>query len=201
MPRAWWVGGQRVVPAEDAQLAAIAEPGFDPRREAIVGEPVEGLPETPAEPGGRARITAYEPDRVELTAQFAAAAASSCSPTCTSRAGRRRSTAARCRSSASTTCCAASRSMPGEHRIVMTYEPWSWRAGLDRQPARGARAARGRDVEGCAAMSFVDRVRTAADPRALGALVQRSLKHADRTRGVYPALGELARRYGRRRPT
>ena len=45
-------------------------------------------------------------------------------------------------------------------------------------------------------MSFVDRVRSAADPRALGALVLRSLKHSDRTRGVYPALGELARRYG-----
>jgi hypothetical protein len=45
-------------------------------------------------------------------------------------------------------------------------------------------------------MSFVDRVRNAADPRALGALVQRSLKHADRTRAVYPALGELARRWG-----
>ena len=45
-------------------------------------------------------------------------------------------------------------------------------------------------------MSFADRVRNAADPRSLGALVQRSLKHADRTRAVYPALGELARRYG-----
>src|SRR5215218_911744 len=45
-------------------------------------------------------------------------------------------------------------------------------------------------------MSFVDRVRSAAEPRALGALVQRALKHADRSRGVYPALGELARRYG-----
>ena len=45
-------------------------------------------------------------------------------------------------------------------------------------------------------MSFVDRVRNAADPRALSALVQRSVKHADRTRAVYPALGELAGRYG-----
>jgi hypothetical protein len=45
-------------------------------------------------------------------------------------------------------------------------------------------------------MSFLDRVRSAADPRSLGALVQRSLKHSDRTRGVYPALSELARRYG-----
>jgi hypothetical protein len=45
-------------------------------------------------------------------------------------------------------------------------------------------------------MSFVDRLRNAADPRALGALVQRSLKHADRTRAVYPSLDELARRWG-----
>jgi hypothetical protein len=30
----------------------------------------------------------------------------------------------------------------------------------------------------------------------LGGAVQRALKHADRSRGVYPALGELARRYG-----
>ena len=44
-------------------------------------------------------------------------------------------------------------------------------------------------------MSFVDRVRNAADPRALSALVQRSVKHADRTRAVYPSLGELARRW------
>lgn len=29
-----------------------------------------------------------------------------------------------------------------------------------------------------------------------GGAVQRALKHADRSRGVYPALGELARRYG-----
>ena len=50
-------------------------------------------------------------------------------------------------------------------------------------------------------MSFVDRVRNAADPRALGALVQRSLKHADRTRAVYPALGELAQPLRRPAPT
>ncbi|HEY7077159.1 MAG TPA: hypothetical protein VH418_17400, partial [Solirubrobacteraceae bacterium] len=30
----------------------------------------------------------------------------------------------------------------------------------------------------------------------LSATVQRALKHSDRSRGVYPALGELARRYG-----
>jgi len=31
---------------------------------------------------------------------------------------------------------------------------------------------------------------------AFGAALQRAFKHADRSRGIYPALGELARRYG-----
>jgi hypothetical protein len=31
---------------------------------------------------------------------------------------------------------------------------------------------------------------------ALGGAIQRALKHADRSRGIYPALGELARRHG-----
>ena len=31
---------------------------------------------------------------------------------------------------------------------------------------------------------------------AVGAALQRAFKHADRSRGIYPALGELARRYG-----
>ena len=29
-----------------------------------------------------------------------------------------------------------------------------------------------------------------------GGAIQRALKHADRSRGIYPELGELARRYG-----
>ena len=112
VPRAWWVGGQRVVPSEAAQLAAIAEPGFDPRREAIVGEPVEGLPETPAEPGGRVRIARLRarPGRAdrELARPRPRRALRRALPGLEAR----RSTAARCRSSASTTCCAGSRSAP-----------------------------------------------------------------------------------------
>ena len=64
MPRAWVVGGQRVVAGEDAQLAAISAPGFDPAREAIVSAPVRGIG---SGSGGDAEITRYEPDRVELT--------------------------------------------------------------------------------------------------------------------------------------
>ena len=41
----------------------------------------------------------------------------------------------------------------------------------------------------------LNRLRAAAEPRALGGAVQRAFKHADRSRGVYPALGELAGRY------
>jgi hypothetical protein len=41
----------------------------------------------------------------------------------------------------------------------------------------------------------LNRLRAAAAPAALGAAAQRALKGADRSRGIYPALGELARRY------
>ncbi len=64
MPRAWIVGAQRVVEGEDAQLAAVTDPAFDPRREAIVGAPVEGLDGG----GGTAKVTRIEPDRMEVTA-------------------------------------------------------------------------------------------------------------------------------------
>jgi hypothetical protein len=41
----------------------------------------------------------------------------------------------------------------------------------------------------------LNRLRSVADPGALSGAVQRALKHSDRSRGIYPALGELARRY------
>jgi hypothetical protein len=44
----------------------------------------------------------------------------------------------------------------------------------------------------------LNRLRAAADPAALGAAAQRALKHADRSRGIYPALRELAARYRER---
>ena len=41
----------------------------------------------------------------------------------------------------------------------------------------------------------LNRLRAAASPALLGAAAQRALKHADRSRAVYPALRELAGRY------
>ena len=53
-----------MVEGEDAQLAAVTDPAFDPRREAIVGAPVEGL----AGGGGTARCAdRVQPDRMEVT--------------------------------------------------------------------------------------------------------------------------------------
>jgi len=122
------VAGQRVVPGDDAQLAAIAEAAFDPRREAVVAAPVDGVAQQPGEPGGSARITRYEPDRVELTAS---------SP------GRGIAVLSDVHFPGWRATVDGSevpiervdyllRGVPigaGEHRIVMTYEPWSWRAG------------------------------------------------------------------------
>ena len=69
LPRALVIGGQLVVAGEDEALAAVTDPGFDARAAAVVEEPLEGLPATPAAPAGEARITAYEPDRVTVTAE------------------------------------------------------------------------------------------------------------------------------------
>jgi hypothetical protein len=46
----------------------------------------------------------------------------------------------------------------------------------------------------------LNRLRGATDPRALSGVVQRGLKHSDRSRGIYPALGELARRHASEPP-
>ena len=49
---------------------AVLEPGFDPRREAIVERPIAGLAEQPLRPGaaGGARIVEDEPERVVIEA-------------------------------------------------------------------------------------------------------------------------------------
>ena len=132
MPRAWVVGEQRVVKGEDAQLAAITDPGFDPRREAIVeraggrrgvgrdrrGDQDRGRPgrgHAPSGgglvvlsdvyfPGWKATVDGEEApiERVDYLLRGVAVG-------------------------------------PGEHEIVMEYQPWSWRIGLDRQPPHRAR--------------------------------------------------------------
>ncbi|MBN1527646.1 MAG: YfhO family protein [Thermoleophilaceae bacterium] len=69
LPRVAVVGSQRVVPGDDAQLAAVIDPAFDARRTVVTGAALPGLPEQPtAGSAGRARITTYEPERVVIEA-------------------------------------------------------------------------------------------------------------------------------------
>jgi uncharacterized membrane protein YfhO len=64
------VGAVRLVEDEDAAFDAVLEPRFDPRREAIVEEPVAGLAQQPLRPGaaGSARIVDEDPERVAIEA-------------------------------------------------------------------------------------------------------------------------------------
>jgi hypothetical protein len=61
------VPAQQVVDGDDAALAAVTAPDFDPRAVAVTEEPVEGLPESGAG-GGQAEIVDYEPERVVIRA-------------------------------------------------------------------------------------------------------------------------------------
>jgi hypothetical protein len=128
LPRAWVVSGQRTVAGEDAQLAAITDPGFDARREAIVAAPVPGVAEGPGEEGGSARIVRYEPDRVELEVSAPRRALAVLSDlhypgwhaTVDGREAEIERVDYLLRGVAVD---------EGEHRVVLTYAPLSWRLG------------------------------------------------------------------------
>jgi len=71
MPRVWLADVARVIEEPKAQLARLAAPDFDPRREVVLESdpettvlPIPG-PETDG-PAGRARIAAYDPERVSI---------------------------------------------------------------------------------------------------------------------------------------
>jgi hypothetical protein len=121
LPRAWVVGAERVVPGDDAQLAAVADPAFDARRTAITAKPL-GV----SGGGGAARITRYEPDRVELTASGPGLAVLSDVhfPGWRATADGRDVPIERV-----DYLLRGVKLGPGEHRIVMTYAPSSWRIG------------------------------------------------------------------------
>ena len=123
LPRAWVVGGRREVPDEDEQLRAIAHPAFDPRREAIVSSPIAAGGE-----GGEAEITRYEPDRVELTARSRGNGIAVLSDV--HYPGWKATLDGREVPIHRVDYLLRGVAVPGgEHRIVMTYEPWSWRIG------------------------------------------------------------------------
>ena len=70
LPRASLVGSARLVEDEDAAFEAVLEPGFDPRREAVVERPITGVADGPLRPGaaGSARIVEDDPERVVIEA-------------------------------------------------------------------------------------------------------------------------------------
>ena len=64
------MAAQEVVPGEDEALAAVTSPRFDGERVAVVEDALDGLQDrAPDARAGRAEITDYEPDRVEVTAE------------------------------------------------------------------------------------------------------------------------------------
>ena len=69
LPRAGVVDAQRIEPADDRQLAAVLDPGFDGRRTVVSARPLPGLRRAPGPgPAGRARIVTNDPERVVVEA-------------------------------------------------------------------------------------------------------------------------------------
>lgn len=74
MPRAVVVGSARVVRDGPTALAAVTDPDFDPRREAITEKPIPGIPAAPPlglRSVGTARLTHYGPEKVTVRARSA----------------------------------------------------------------------------------------------------------------------------------
>ena len=199
LPRTWVVAGQRRVTGGDAALAAITDPGFDARRTAVVERPVPGLSDGASEPAGTSRIAAYDGERVELSARADRRALVVLSDVWFP--GWRATVDGRDAPIERVDYLLRGVAVgPGEHRIVLEYRPWSWRAGWIVSLLTAALLVCRHAVEECAPMAgslerTLNRLRAAADPAALTGVVQRAFKHADRSRGIYPALGELAERY------
>jgi Bacterial membrane protein YfhO len=71
LPRAFVVNRQRTVDGEQAALAAVMEPDFDGRREAVTEQALDGLPQDDGGAVGRAgsaRIVSYEGEKAVLSA-------------------------------------------------------------------------------------------------------------------------------------
>jgi Bacterial membrane protein YfhO len=127
LPRAWVVSGQRAVDGEDAALAAVTEPGFDPRREAIVEERLPGLPERPG-PGGDARIVADGAEHLSVSANSPRAGvlvlADVHYPGWTAEVDGRETPVERV-----DYLLRGVRIPAGNHLVVLRYEPLSWTLG------------------------------------------------------------------------
>lgn len=66
-PRAWLVCDARVIPGRNETLAALTAPGFDPRRTALVNEPLETvLSGTSGSGEANVRVESYEAGEIRL---------------------------------------------------------------------------------------------------------------------------------------
>jgi hypothetical protein len=123
LPRAWVVGGQRVVGSDSAALDAILADDFDPRAQAVVQKPIAGL-----SGGGSARIERYEPERVDLSARAGGRALVVLSdvwyPGWKAKVDGHDAPIERVDYLLRGVAVG-----PGTHRIEMTYRPASWRIG------------------------------------------------------------------------
>jgi len=128
VPRAFLVGRQRVVDGEAAALAAVTEPGFDPRAEAVVERPVEGLGSSPAAGSGAATLTEVAPERMRVSVEAPAPRLLVTSdvflPGWRARVDGRDVPLERVDYLLRGVAVPA-----GSHRVELTYRPWSWTAG------------------------------------------------------------------------
>jgi hypothetical protein len=127
LPRAYLVHRARVEPDDLAAVAAMRDPGFNPAEEAILAE---GAPlEAPASAGEYVRIARYDPERVEVEVKAAAEGYLVLSDTYypgweVTLDGRP------ARLLRANLMFRGVYLPPGEHRVVFTYTPWTWRVGL-----------------------------------------------------------------------
>jgi hypothetical protein len=132
LPRAWVVGSQRLVGSDEDALRALVQPGFDALGTALTEKRlpalgVAGAAERPAA-AGSARITRYDPERVELRANARRGGMVVLNdvqyPGWKARVDGREAPIERV-----DYLFRGVRVGPGSHTIEMTYEPLSFKAG------------------------------------------------------------------------
>ncbi len=127
--RAWLVHGVSPVASDTAALAALSDPAFDARATAVVDAELAAQSSAPAGPGETVTIIAYEAERLVLHAHADSPAvlvvADSFYPGWEATVDGRSVTILRAnllfRGVALT---------PGDHEIIFTYRPTTWRQGL-----------------------------------------------------------------------
>lgn len=129
VPRVFLVGAQTVVAGEDAALAAVTAPEFDPRAAAVVERPVPRVPDVaPAGSAGTARLRALEPERMVVATQAPRPALLVTSdvfmPGWQARVDGRPVALERV-----DYLLRGVPIPPGRHAVELTYRPWSWTAG------------------------------------------------------------------------